>query len=40
MCDFKSWVLLLSKGSVKDVQNQILSQLNKWLVKNASELII
>ena len=28
---FKSWVLLLSKGSVEDVQSQILEQLTQWL---------
>ncbi len=32
--DFKSWILLLSKGSVSDVQEQILSQLDKWWNKN------
>jgi hypothetical protein len=36
--DFKSWILLLSKGSVKDVQDQILTQFQKWWKKNNSEL--
>ena len=36
---FKSWVLLLSKGSVTDVQEQIVEQLTKWFKKNEDELI-
>ena len=36
--DFKSWVLLLSKGSVKDIQEQILTQFQKWWKKNNTEL--
>jgi hypothetical protein len=36
---FKPWVLLLSKGTEKDVQEQILEQLGKWFKKNADELI-
>jgi hypothetical protein len=36
---FKSWVLLLSKGSVKDVQEQIMEQLQKWFNKNEEELV-
>ena len=36
---FKSWVLLLSKGSVKDVQEQIMEQLQKWYKKNEGELV-
>jgi len=35
---FKSWVLLLSKGSVKDVQEQIMEQLQKWFIRNGNEL--
>jgi hypothetical protein len=35
---FKSWVLLLSKGSVTDVQEQIIEQLTKWFKKNEDEL--
>ena len=35
---FKSWVLLLSKGSVTDVQEQIVEQLTKWFKKNEDEL--
>lgn len=36
---FKSWVLLLSKGSVKDVREQIMEQLQKWFNKNEGELV-
>lgn len=36
---FKSWVLLLSKGSVKDVQEQIMEQLQKWFNKNEGGLV-
>jgi hypothetical protein len=36
--DFKSWILLLSKGSVKDIQEQILTQFKKWYKKNNSDL--
>lgn len=36
--DFKSWILLLSKGSLKDVQEQIFTQFQKWYKKNNSEL--
>lgn len=36
---FKSWVLLLSKGSEKDVQEQIMEQLTKWMNKNSDELL-
>jgi hypothetical protein len=35
---FKSWVLLLSKGSLNDVQEQILEQLEKWFKKNEDEI--
>lgn len=35
---FKSWVLLLSKGSATDVQEQIMEQLEKWFKKNQTEL--
>lgn len=35
---FKSWVLLLSKGSNVDVQEQIVEQLEKWFKKNGDEL--
>lgn len=34
---FKSWVLLLSKGSTLDVQEQIIEQLGKWFKKNGDE---
>jgi len=40
MCEFNSWVLLLSKGTVEDVQQQVIEQLNKWWKKNALELIL
>lgn len=36
---FKSWVLLLSKGSAADVQEQIMEQLEKWFKKNESNII-
>lgn len=36
---FKSWVLLLSKGNEKDVQEQILEQLGKWFIKNGEEIV-
>ncbi len=35
---FKSWVLLLSKGSQSDVQEQIMEQLQKWFKKNGDEI--
>lgn len=35
---FKSWVLLLSKGSVADVQEQIMEQLARWFKKNGDDL--
>lgn len=31
---FESWVLLLSKGSVEDVQEQVMEQMEKWWRKN------
>ena len=31
---FKSWILLLSKGSIVDVQEQMMEQLGKWFSKN------
>jgi hypothetical protein len=34
---FKSWVLLLSKGSTADVQEQIMEQLARWFKKNGDE---
>ena len=36
---FKPWVLLLSKGSVEDVQDQIAEGLERWLKKNGDELV-
>lgn len=39
VADLNSWVLLLSKGSVTDVQQQIMEQLEKWYKKNSSELM-
>lgn len=38
--DVKSWVFLLSKGSVADVQAQIMEQLQKWFKKNEGELVL
>jgi hypothetical protein len=37
---FKSWILLLSKGSTVDVQEQIVEQLGKWFKKNEDEIVI
>ena len=37
---FKSWVLLLSKGSQMDIQEQIMEQLEKWFKKNEDELYL
>jgi hypothetical protein len=37
VAEFKSWALLLSKGSAEDVQDQIQSQFGKWLKKNYDE---
>jgi hypothetical protein len=36
---FKSWVLLLSKGPVNDVQDQVMEQLERWFKKNGDEII-
>jgi hypothetical protein len=36
----KSWVLLLSKGDLNDVQDQIQEQFTKWLKKNGSDIIM
>jgi hypothetical protein len=38
--DLKSWVLLLAKGSVSDVQDQIMEQFEKWYKKNQVELTL
>jgi len=35
--DMKSWILLLSKGTVRDVREQIMEQLMKWYTRNSSE---
>jgi hypothetical protein len=40
VAEFKSWVLLLSKGSVEDVQDQIQSQFGKWLKKNYEDCFV
>jgi hypothetical protein len=40
VADLKSWVLLLSKGPVKDVQEQIVKQVDKWLKKNMDEVVL
>jgi hypothetical protein len=38
VAEFKSWVMLLSKGTLADVQSQIMEQLERWFKKNESEL--
>jgi len=38
VADWKSWVLLLAKGSTTDVQEQIMEQLKTWYRKNEREL--
>lgn len=38
--DLKSWVHLLAKGSVTDVQEQMMEQLSLWYKKNACELLL
>lgn len=38
--DFKSWIMLLSKGTTVDVQDQIITQLDKWWKKNSDELYV
>jgi hypothetical protein len=35
MAELISWVLLLSKGTVEDVQDQIMEQLEKWYRRSA-----
>jgi hypothetical protein len=40
VADLNSWVLLLSKGSTTDVQEQIMLQLEKWYKKNSMEILI
>jgi hypothetical protein len=37
VAEWKSWVLLLAKGSKEDVQDQISKQFKKWLHKNYEE---
>ena len=34
VCELKSWVLLLSKGSVQQIQQQIIKELTRWFTKN------
>jgi len=34
VADVQSWILLLSKGSQQDVQQQVLEQFTKWYKKN------
>jgi len=36
---WKSWILLLAKGSVSDVQDQVMEQLAKWHKKNSCEIL-
>jgi hypothetical protein len=38
VADWKSWVLLLAKGPIRDVQLQVTEQLTKWWKKNEDEL--
>jgi hypothetical protein len=38
--ELKAWVLLLSKGSTTDVQEQMAVQLGKWLKKNGGEIVM
>uniref|UniRef100_A0A6C0IIA9 Uncharacterized protein n=1 Tax=viral metagenome TaxID=1070528 RepID=A0A6C0IIA9_9ZZZZ len=38
--ELKAWVLLLSKGSITDVQEQMAVQLGKWLKKNGGEIVM
>ena len=38
--EMKAWVLLLSKGSTTDVQEQMAVQLGKWLKKNGGEIVL
>ena len=40
VAELKSWVLLLSKGSVEDVQDQVATQFKKWMKKNEGELFV
>jgi hypothetical protein len=40
VADLNSWVLLLSKGSTADVQEQIMLQLEKWYKKNCMEILV
>jgi hypothetical protein len=40
VADLNSWVLLLSKGSIVDVQEQIMLQLEKWYKKNSYEILV
>jgi hypothetical protein len=35
MAELIPWVLLLAKGGVEDVQNQIMEQLEKWYRRSA-----
>jgi hypothetical protein len=35
---FKSWVLILSKGSITDIQEQIMEQLVRWFKKNGDDI--
>ena len=35
VAEYHSWILLLSKGNKKDVQAQIMEQMEKWYKKNS-----
>jgi hypothetical protein len=39
MSGLRPWIMLLSKGRKKDVQDQIMEQLEKWWKKNSSMII-
>ena len=34
VCELKSWVLLLSKGPVQQVQQQMMKELTRWFTKH------
>ena len=40
VCDFKSWILLLSKGTTQDVNEQMMKGIEKWYSKNEGELMV
>jgi len=40
IAELKSWVLLLAKGSLSDVQDQVIEQMEKWFRKSSFELLM